>query len=41
MHHADQLNLVVSATLIFAKIVRDNVFHAIRRIHHTIGSGYP
>lgn len=41
MHHADQLNLVVSAASIIAKIVRDNEIQAIRRIHHTIGSGYP
>jgi ribonuclease HII len=41
MHHADQLNLVVSAASIVAKIVRDNEIQAIRRIHHTIGSGYP
>lgn len=41
MHHADRLNLVVSAASIIAKIVRDNEIQAIRRIHHTIGSGYP
>jgi ribonuclease HII len=41
MHHADQLNLVVSAASIIAKIVRDNEIQAIRRIYHTIGSGYP
>jgi ribonuclease HII len=41
MHHADQLNLIVSAASIIAKIVRDNEVQAIRRIHHAIGSGYP
>jgi ribonuclease HII len=41
MHHADQLNIVVSAASIIAKIVRDNEIQAIRRIHHSIGSGYP
>ena len=41
MHHADQLNLVVSAASIIAKIIRDNEIQAIRSIHHAIGSGYP
>jgi ribonuclease HII len=41
MHHADQLNLVVSAASIIAKTVRDNEIQAIRRIYNTIGSGYP
>jgi ribonuclease HII len=41
MHHADQLNLVVSAASIIAKTVRDNEIQAIRRMHNTIGSGYP
>jgi ribonuclease HII len=41
MHHADELNLVVSAASIIAKIVRDNEIQTIRKIHHAIGSGYP
>jgi ribonuclease HII len=41
MHHADQLNIVVSAASIIAKIVRDNEIQAIRRMHNSIGSGYP
>ena len=41
MHRADQLNLVVSAASIIAKIVRDNEIQAIRKIHRSIGSGYP
>ena len=41
MHHADQLNIVVAAASIIAKIVRDNEIQAIRRTHHSVGSGYP
>lgn len=41
MHHADSLNVVVSAASIVAKIVRDNEVRKIRKIYHDIGSGYP
>ena len=41
MHHADSLNVVVSAASIVAKIVRDKQIQEIRNTHHNIGSGYP
>jgi ribonuclease HII len=41
MHHADSLNIVVSAASIIAKIVRDGEIQEIRKIHYNIGSGYP
>jgi ribonuclease HII len=41
MHHADSLNLVVSAASIIAKIIRDKEIEKIRKVHHNIGSGYP
>jgi ribonuclease HII len=41
MHHADSLNIVVSAASIVAKIVRDKQIQEIRNTHHNIGSGYP
>ena len=41
MHHADSLNIVVSAASIIAKIVRDGEIQEIRKTHCNIGSGYP
>ena len=41
LHHADSLNVVVSAASIVAKIIRDNEVQRIRKIYHDIGSGYP
>lgn len=41
MHHADKLNIVVSAASIIAKIVRDGEIQKIRNTHCNIGSGYP
>ena len=41
MHHADSLNLVVSAASIIAKITRDQEIKEIRKQYRTIGSGYP
>ncbi|MFZ0514690.1 MAG: ribonuclease HII [Candidatus Nitrosopolaris sp.] len=41
LHHADCLNVVVSAASIVAKIIRDNEVQRIRKIYHDIGSGYP
>lgn len=41
LHHADSLNIVVSAASIVAKIVRDKQIQEIRKTHHNIGSGYP
>jgi ribonuclease HII len=41
MHHADSLNVVVSAASIIAKIVRDEEIQEIRKNHCDIGSGYP
>jgi len=41
MHHADSLNIVVSAASIIAKIVRDGEIQEIRKTHSNIGSGYP
>jgi ribonuclease HII len=41
LHHADSLNIVVSAASIIAKIVRDKQIQEIRNTHHNIGSGYP
>jgi ribonuclease HII len=41
MHHADSLNIVVSAASIVAKFVRDKQIQEIRNTHHNIGSGYP
>lgn len=41
MHHADSINVVVSAASIIAKITRDQELREIRRRHRSIGSGYP
>jgi ribonuclease HII len=41
LHHADCLNVVVSAASIVAKIIRDNEVQRIRKTYHDIGSGYP
>ena len=41
MHHADSLNIVVSAASIIAKFVRDGEIQEIRKTHCNIGSGYP
>jgi ribonuclease HII len=41
MHHADSLNVVVSAASIIAKITRDQELREIRKKHRNIGSGYP
>ena len=41
MHHADAINIVVSAASIIAKITRDQEIQSIRAKHHNIGSGYP
>jgi ribonuclease HII len=41
LHHADRLNIVVSAASIIAKIIRDNEILQIRKNYPNIGSGYP
>ena len=41
MHHADRLNVVVSAASILAKITRDLEIQKLRRRYRDIGSGYP
>ena len=41
MHHADHLNVVVSAASIIAKITRDQEIQEIRKAYHDVGSGYP
>ena len=41
MHHADELNVVVSAASIIAKITRDQEIQHIRNKYSSIGSGYP
>jgi ribonuclease HII len=41
MHHADSINIVVSAASICAKITRDEEIEKIRKTHCNIGSGYP
>lgn len=41
MHHADVINVVVSAASIIAKITRDQEVQQIRNRHRGIGSGYP
>lgn len=41
MHHADSINVVVSAASIVAKITRDHEIQEIRKKYRTIGSGYP
>lgn len=41
MHHADAINVVVSAASIIAKITRDQEIQHIRNRYKSIGSGYP
>jgi ribonuclease HII len=41
MHHADAINMVVSAASIIAKITRDEEIQHIRTKYGCIGSGYP
>jgi ribonuclease HII len=41
MHHADRINVVVSAASILAKITRDSEIQKIRKRYRDIGSGYP
>jgi len=41
MHHADAINIVVSAASIVAKITRDQEIQRIRNKYRSIGSGYP
>jgi ribonuclease HII len=41
MHHADAINVVVSAASIVAKITRDQEVQHIRNKYRRIGSGYP
>lgn len=41
MHHADSINVVVSAASIIAKITRDQEIQEIRNRYRSIGSGYP
>jgi ribonuclease HII len=41
MHHADSINVVVSAASIIAKITRDLEIQEIRNTYSNIGSGYP
>lgn len=40
-HHADSLNVVVSAASIVAKVIRDQEIYEIRKLYNNIGSGYP
>jgi ribonuclease HII len=41
MHHADSINVAVSAASIVAKITRDHEIQEIRKKYRNIGSGYP
>jgi ribonuclease HII len=41
MHHADAINVVVSAASIIAKITRDQEVQHIRSRYRSLGSGYP
>ena len=41
LHHADSLNVVVSAASIVAKVIRDDEIQRIRKLYDDIGSGYP
>ncbi|WP_337861591.1 ribonuclease HII [Nitrososphaera sp.] len=41
LHHADRINVVVSAASIIAKLARDAEIQKIRKRYSDIGSGYP
>lgn len=41
MHHADRINVAVSAASILAKVARDSEIQKLRKKHRNIGSGYP
>jgi ribonuclease HII len=41
LHHADRINVVVSAASILAKVERDFEIQKLRKKHRNIGSGYP
>jgi ribonuclease HII len=41
MHHADRINVVVSAASVLAKVTRDSEIQKIRKRYRDIGSGYP
>ena len=41
LHHADSVNIVVSAASIVAKITRDQEIKELRKTYRDIGSGYP
>lgn len=41
LHHADRINIVVSAASILAKVERDFAIQKLRKKHRNIGSGYP
>lgn len=41
LHHADRINVVVSAASILAKVERDSHIQKLRKKHRNIGSGYP
>jgi ribonuclease HII len=41
LHHADRINIVVSAASILAKVERDSHIQKLRKRHRNIGSGYP
>jgi ribonuclease HII len=41
MHHADRINVAVSAASILAKVTRDGSIQKIRRRYRSVGSGYP
>ena len=41
LHHADSINVVVSAASIVAKVIRDTEIYEIRKSYKDIGSGYP
>lgn len=40
-HHADRLNLAVSAASVVAKVIREEEIGNIKKLYHGIGSGYP
>jgi ribonuclease HII len=41
LHHADRINIAVSAASILAKVERDSHIQKLRKKHRNIGSGYP